>query len=134
MRFNTAEVRKNTEQIKSEIRELSIEASITTYDEFLRSLTNGITLSYDEFKKKVKLDTSKLETSITKTLDDQVKKNVEAFSKQMEAHGKTKSGTILEPSVNIDQQLGDYIEAIRRDAYNKYLSMINTMVEATYDL
>lgn len=134
MRFNTAEVRKNTEQIKSEVRELSIEASITTYDEFLRSLTNGITLSYDEFKKKVKLDTSKLETSITKTLDDQVKKNVEAFSKQMEAHGKTKSGTISEPSVNIDQQLGDYIEAIRRDAYNKYLSMINTMVEATYDL
>lgn len=134
MRFNTAEVRKNTEQIKNEIRELSIEASITTYDEFLRSLTNGITLSYDEFKKKVKLDTSKLETSVTKTLDDQVKKNVKAFTKQMEAHGKTKSGTILEPSVNIDQQLGDYIEAIRRDAYNKYLSMINTMVEATYDL
>lgn len=134
MRFNTAEVRKNTEQIKNEVRELSIEASITTYDEFLRSLTNGITLSYDEFKKKVKLDTSKLETSITKTLDDQVKKNVEAFSKQMEAHGKTKSGTILVPSVNIDQQLKDYIEAIRRDAYNKYLSMINTMVEATYDL
>lgn len=134
MRFNTAEVRKNTEQIKNEVRELSIEASITTYDEFLRSLTNGITLSYDEFKKKVKLDTSKLETSITKTLDDQVKKNVEAFAKQMEAHGKTQSGTILEPSVNIDPQLKDYIEAIRRDAYNKYLSMINTMVEATYDL
>lgn len=134
MRFNTAEVRKNTEQIKNEVRELSIEASITTYDEFLKSLSNGITLSYDEFKKKVRLDTSKLETSVTKTLDDQVKKNVKAFTKQMEAHGKTKSGTILEPSVNIDQQLGDYIEAIRRDAYNKYLSMINTMVEATYDL
>lgn len=134
MRFNTAEVRANTEQIKNEVRELSIQASIVVYEEFIKTLGNNKTLSYNEFKSKIKLDTTNLSIAIDKTLNDQVKKNIESFKKQMESHNKTKSGDFKEVKAQYKEELLVYIEAIKQDAYNKYLSMLNHMSEVANDL
>lgn len=124
LQFYNSNVSANVEKIKSEIIEIEIKIKEFIYLEFLEYVNTGVVLNSLEFSEKLKLDFSNYKEKVVKTIEEQKQKNRDNFKKQMENHGKTLNGEIVNNEINLTPILEVLKTSLNIDAYQKYQLLI----------
>lgn len=124
LQFYNSNVSANVEKIKSEIIEIEIKIKEFIYLEFLNYINTGVILNSLEFSEKLKLDFSNYKEKVIKTIEEQKQKNRDNFKKQMENHGKTLNGEIINNEINLTPILEVLNTSLNIDAYQKYQLLI----------
>lgn len=124
LQFYNSQVASNVEKIKNEIIEIEIKIKEFIYLEFLEYVNTGVVLNSLEFSEKLKLDFSNYKEKVIKTIEEQKQKNRDNFKKQMENHGKTLNGEIVNNEINLTPVLEVLNTSLNIDAYQKYQLLI----------